>query len=255
MEYAASRRLFSAQRPVLTTTALVALAAFCVSRAAADTVANGPDVTPASLAAASCPTGSVAEDFGAASGGLASGARTGSIDGSQYTVALTVTESSGQAARKFDFAITTSGTTVYAKHVVARAVSRVNVYDYGAGIDHDDGLAAPDGRPLESVSVCVAQMAQSLAVTFRSLSASKVRGNVVLRWKTASEIDTLGYNVYREVNGKKVKLNRRVISSKGVTGGSYAYRYRVPKGTKAPARFWLEVINLDGSRTWRSVRA
>ncbi len=76
----------------------------------------------------------------------------------------------------------------------------------------------------------------------------------MLKWRTASEIEILGYNVYGQVRGKRVKLNRTLIAAKrSMTGASYALRYRVPNGQKAPTHFWLQTVNLDGSRTWSGV--
>ena len=63
----------------------------------------------------------------------------------------------------------------------------------------------------------------------------------------------LGYNVYGFVHGQRVKLNSRVISSKGAGAHSYSFNYRL-HGKQAPARYWLQTINLNGSRQWSSAR-
>ncbi len=60
---------------------------------------------------------------------------------------------------------------------------------------------------------------------------------MLLKWRTASEAELLGYNVYGQVQGKRVKLNRKLIAAKGTIGASYAFRYRAPRGQKAPTRF------------------
>lgn len=90
----------------------------------------------------------------------------------------------------------------------------------------------------------------SLAVIVRSFTATASTGSVMLKWRTASELEMLGYNVYGKVHGKRVKLNRKLIAAKSTSGASYAFRHRAPTGHKAPARFWLQIVNLDGSRTW-----
>ena len=87
-------------------------------------------------------------------------------------------------------------------------------------------------------------------MTFRSLSAQKAGKGVNIRWRTASELQVLGYNVYVERNGKRVKLNAKLIRAKGAAGGSYLFKATVPKG-----KFWLQTVNTDGSRLWRFVRA
>ena len=89
------------------------------------------------------------------------------------------------------------------------------------------------------------------AVTFRSASADRTPAGVLLRWRTGSEAGTLGFNVYRQVRAKRVKLNRHLIPARRAFAGA-AYSYldrRAPRG--ASLRYWLRVVALDGSGTWR----
>ena len=83
--------------------------------------------------------------------------------------------------------------------------------------------------------------------TFRSMAAARTSTGVMVRWSTASEPGLLGFNVYREVNGARVRVNRGLIAGKG--GGLYSYLDR-----KAPSgktlRYWVQAVNLDGSRSW-----
>lgn len=88
------------------------------------------------------------------------------------------------------------------------------------------------------------------AATFRSLTATAAGRDVLVRWRTASEIDMLGFNAYGQVDSKRAKLNRRLIAAKSGSGASYSFRYRAPAGRKAPARYWIQVVNLDGSSAW-----
>jgi hypothetical protein len=50
---------------------------------------------------------------------------------------------------------------------------------------------------------------------------------ITLRWETASEVDTAGYNIYRadEQNGPLAKINARLIpaSADPIVGGSFAF--------------------------------
>ena len=83
--------------------------------------------------------------------------------------------------------------------------------------------------------------------TFRSMAAARTSTGVMVRWSTASEPGLLGFNVYREVNGARVRVNRGLIAGKG--GGRYSYLDR-----KAPSgktlRYWVQAVDLDGSRSW-----
>ena len=85
------------------------------------------------------------------------------------------------------------------------------------------------------------------AATFRSLTASSTSRGVAVAWRTASELDTLGFHVYREVNGKRVRVNSKLIAGKG--RGLYSFLDRkAPKGKTV--RYWVQAVHLDGSRSW-----
>lgn len=89
-----------------------------------------------------------------------------------------------------------------------------------------------------------------LAVTFRSLRAVfRAHGALVL-WRTASEVDAVGFHVYREESGRRVRVTHSVIPARHVArGGSYSYLDRhSPAGRRA--RYWVQAVNADGSRNW-----
>jgi hypothetical protein len=76
---------------------------------------------------------------------------------------------------------------------------------------------------------------------------------VLVRWRTASEAQTLGFNVYRVRQGKLVKLNRALIPSVfggTVTGHPYSWLdRRAPRGSTMLA-YRLQAVGLDGTRRW-----
>ena len=76
----------------------------------------------------------------------------------------------------------------------------------------------------------------------------RARG-VLVRWRTASEVGLLGFNLYREVRGKRVKVNRSLIRARGGTSGA-AYRFLDRRATRGSGRYWIQAVNLDGSRSW-----
>ncbi|MBI2471524.1 MAG: right-handed parallel beta-helix repeat-containing protein [Planctomycetes bacterium] len=57
-------------------------------------------------------------------------------------------------------------------------------------------------------------------------------GNVIIRWETASEIDTVGFNLYRarQKNGTYEKINNNTIASEGsdVEGANYRFEDNKP---------------------------
>jgi hypothetical protein len=93
--------------------------------------------------------------------------------------------------------------------------------------------------------------AQSTAVTFQSLAASRTANGVLLHWRTASEVNVLGFNVYRQAVGKRVRVNVHLIPAEiAVTGRRYSFLDRRPPAHGA-IRYWIEAVNTDGSRNWR----
>jgi fibronectin-binding autotransporter adhesin len=76
--------------------------------------------------------------------------------------------------------------------------------------------------------------------------------SVILNWNTASELDTLGFNLYRAtaLDGARVKINATLITSRvppgSLFGASYSYKDTVLlDGT---LYYWLESVDIHGGR-------
>jgi hypothetical protein len=90
---------------------------------------------------------------------------------------------------------------------------------------------------------------QVIAVRLASFTASPSGKGITLRWRTGTEADTLGFHIYRERAGKRVRLDRALIPAKGsLSGARYAFLdQRAPHGKLT---YRLEKVATDGSRTW-----
>jgi len=65
----------------------------------------------------------------------------------------------------------------------------------------------------------------------------------------------LGYKVYRERRGARIRLHRAIIAARGsLAGGSYSYLDRSAPRPHRGLRYWLQLVHTDGSRTWKAVR-
>jgi hypothetical protein len=81
-------------------------------------------------------------------------------------------------------------------------------------------------------------------------------GQVLLQWKTGYEINNLGFNIYREVAGKRARINPSILAGSALLAGkaaltagqSYAWADRLP-GAKEFAQYWLEDVDLKGKAT------
>jgi cysteine-rich repeat protein len=91
----------------------------------------------------------------------------------------------------------------------------------------------------------------STDVALLSIDATTTCAGTTLAWQTAYEVDTLGFNVYREVGGQRVQLNPDLIPGSGISGGgSHAYAL-VDEGTPVAGRtYWLETINFALENSW-----
>jgi hypothetical protein len=95
-------------------------------------------------------------------------------------------------------------------------------------------------------------MGQPTAVRLASLVARARAGGIAVTWRTESEIDVLGFNVYRQHRGKLTKLNRTLIPSVfGRTTSVRAYLFldrSVRRGVSYTYR--LQAVSRAGSHTW-----
>jgi len=97
------------------------------------------------------------------------------------------------------------------------------------------------------------------AVELLSFTAVSAKKSINLNWETASEIDTLGFNLYRttKLDGEKVKINPELIHSNvypgALIGASYSYidtGADLNQGKLLPNRtyyYWLETLDIFGS--------
>lgn len=102
--------------------------------------------------------------------------------------------------------------------------------------------------------VSLSQTPTAVAVTF--LRVSENAGGVLLGWRTAVEAGTLGFNAFRDVDGRLEKLNRTLIPSVfgGTTKGhSYSWLDRSAPRDNRKLRYRLQAGNLDGTRSWIGV--
>jgi uncharacterized repeat protein (TIGR01451 family) len=98
-------------------------------------------------------------------------------------------------------------------------------------------------------------------ITLQSFSAhtgtdKNGASRVVLTWKTGGEAHNLGFNVYRDLNGSRVRMNPSMIAGSALlmsgalpkhAGRSYAW---IDPSAGAPgASYWLEDIDVNGTRT------
>lgn len=100
---------------------------------------------------------------------------------------------------------------------------------------------------------------QPTAVRIASAKATRTPRGVLVRWRTATETQTLGFNVYRlqpgihgQQIGKLMKLNRTLIRSLGSVARGHAYSWLDRNARGGRVTYRLQAVGRDGTRAWLS---
>ena len=98
-----------------------------------------------------------------------------------------------------------------------------------------------------AIATATTTVTPNTAVLVRTLTATRSARGAVVRWRTASEIGILGFNVHRQENTNRVRVNSKLIAAKG--GGFYSFLDRRSFKGKG-VRYFIQLVNVDGSRSW-----
>ncbi|MBV9468802.1 MAG: SBBP repeat-containing protein, partial [Abitibacteriaceae bacterium] len=106
--------------------------------------------------------------------------------------------------------------------------------------------------PLNDAFVSKLLPPTATAVKLISFTATRYTGVLWLNWQTGYEVDNLGFNVYREGKGKRVRLNRTgLIAGSALQGAGSGETYAWPDALQAPGtKYWLEDVDTRGKSTW-----
>jgi hypothetical protein len=83
------------------------------------------------------------------------------------------------------------------------------------------------------------------AVALTSFAATRARGGVVLRWRTAGGVGVAGFDVYRG----PLRLNRSLIPAK-LSPATATYRFLDRRARDAGFTYRLRIHQLDGTSRW-----
>ncbi|OQW94881.1 MAG: hypothetical protein BWK77_08380, partial [Verrucomicrobia bacterium A1] len=85
-------------------------------------------------------------------------------------------------------------------------------------------------------------------VTLQSFTAARTDGGVFVRWQTGTEVDNLGFNVYRSdsADGPKTRLNQDLIPGLGTASGQDYELTDVSAAADSTYYYWLEDVSLRG---------
>jgi uncharacterized repeat protein (TIGR01451 family) len=93
------------------------------------------------------------------------------------------------------------------------------------------------------------------SVRLNSFTAVPGAKGTLLSWNSGGELHNLGFNVYRDVNGEKVKLNSSLIAGSALLmrdtveqHAAKTYRW-IDTSQSVGGVYWLEDVDLNGTRT------
>jgi hypothetical protein len=91
---------------------------------------------------------------------------------------------------------------------------------------------------------------QAAAVTMAGMSARSAKGGVLVRWRTGTEVDLLGFHVYRSRGHSWRRITHSLIAAKGSVSGA-SYRFLDRKARRGvPYRYRIKAFNSDGTSEW-----
>jgi hypothetical protein len=87
------------------------------------------------------------------------------------------------------------------------------------------------------------------SVELLSFTAKTTQDSVILKWKTASEVNIVGFNLYRSegVDGERIQINDSLIPSKEPQGSDIAVYDNEDTGVNFGVDYfyWLEAVDND----------
>lgn len=114
-----------------------------------------------------------------------------------------------------------------------------------------NGLAdAIPGTPSKCSCGYIELPFEPTAIELASFSAAAQGSNVLLTWETATELENLGFNLYRadSLYGERGQINGRLIPSE-MSGNAMGATYTYLDETAAPGQtyyYWLEDVDVHG---------
>ena len=89
------------------------------------------------------------------------------------------------------------------------------------------------------------------SVDLLSFDATASCAGTTIAWQMAQGFDTLGFNVFRETNGARVKLNDGLVPAKALSGGAgESYSFVDPAPTASGSVYWVENVTFSLDSRW-----
>lgn len=113
------------------------------------------------------------------------------------------------------------------------------------------------GAFTQNYTLAMSGLRNPTAVRLVSLEATQSGDQVRVAWRTGYEADNLGFHVYRQANGERVRLTPQLVAGSALLAGarvpltagrSYAWLDPVPDGAGS-VQYYIEDVDINGRRT------
>jgi hypothetical protein len=122
----------------------------------------------------------------------------------------------------------------------------------GATLTMQEGLGASTAWTIAAIAV---PSSQPTAVKTDAFSVTQTSSGARLSWHTSGEMHNLGFNLYRDVSGQKIKINPSLIAGSALLmresaeqHGARTYGW-IDRSTQSSGLYWLEDVDVNGIRT------
>jgi fimbrial isopeptide formation D2 family protein/uncharacterized repeat protein (TIGR01451 family) len=115
----------------------------------------------------------------------------------------------------------------------------------------DNAANGADPTPDNNQATTVSELSPT-AITLTALTAEHTDDGVLVRWATGSEVDTLGFLVFRSVSDRRsdaVQVTPQLVTARGQNGGGAAYSAPdTAHDASADALYWIVEVERSGRR-------
>ena len=123
-----------------------------------------------------------------------------------------------------------------------------------AGTQHKDTVTATYtafGAQASAQGSATVTITTPTAATFRAASAATTSRGVVVRWRTGTEAELLGFQVCRRRGHSWRRITPSLIAARGsVSGASYRFLDRSARRRRVSYRYRIKAVNQDGTTAW-----
>jgi hypothetical protein len=91
----------------------------------------------------------------------------------------------------------------------------------------------------------------------KSFDAAASASGTVLKWATETEVNHLGFNIYRDKDGKRLQVNQQLITNSTLNitidaalPAGHSYEFIDSSAANDSADYWLEAIDIKGNVSW-----